>query len=531
MCSRCASSPVGGGFAIAKHIFGRSDAGIGILSQPPDRDAISATELVTSAAADTAGVRSARVSWVKRHRLLLQITDVIAIVGVLVLTYFWRFVDDGTIGLGPHLFPSTWVLTALGGLWMVALSVTESRSQDLFGVGLDEYRQVIAASLGAFGALAIGSYLAQAELSRYFFAVTLPIGMGLLIFGRWLTRVYLGLQRANGRALTPTVVIGDHAEVAEAVRNMRRHTEAGYLPSWTCLLDGPSQADPRDVDDVRRLPAIPFEDVSRLSDEGTVGAVLIAGWLSRQDSRRLAWSLEGSPVELLFVPRVADVAGPRMHVRTVEGLDLIQVDLPHFSGWDYRVKRAFDVVFSAAVLTLLSPLYAALAVAIKVSDGGPVFFRQERVGFQGEPFVIHKFRTMVVNAEEYLAELQVESTGNGALFKMAADPRVTRLGQLLRRTSLDELPQFWTVLRGSMAVVGPRPHLEHELAQFPDDGMRRLLIKPGITGLWQVNGRSELSLEDSLRLDLSYVENWSMTGDLAIILKTVRAMFQPRGAW
>lgn len=466
-----------------------------------------------------------------KHRLLLLISDVVAIVAVLALTHLWRFADDATVGLGSRLYPSNVVLASIGLFWMVALSVTDSRSPKHFGVGLDEYRHVITASLSAFGALAIGSYLAQAELSRFFFAVTLPLGVALLILGRWLARVYLGRQRAAGGALTQTIVIGDHAEVAEAIRRMRRHTEAGYLPGWACLLDGPEETDPRDVEEVGSLPRVPYAEVSDLSSTGDVGAVLIAGWLSRQDSRRLAWSLEGSQVELLFVPRVADVAGPRMHVRTVEGLDLIQVDLPHFTGWGYRVKRAFDVIFSAVVLFLLSPLYVALAIAIKVSDGGPMFFRQERVGFQGEPFVIHKFRTMVVDAEDLLSELRADSTGNGVLFKMDADPRVTRLGQFLRRTSLDELPQFWTVLTGAMSVVGPRPHLENELAEFPDEGMRRLLIKPGITGLWQVNGRSELSLEDSLRLDLSYVENWSMTGDLAIILKTVRAMITPRGAY
>jgi len=188
-------------------------------------------------------------------------------------------------------------------------------------------------------------------------------------------------------------------------------------------------------------------------------------------------------------------------------------------------------VFSVLALVLLAPIMLVVAIAIYVDDPGPIIFRQQRIGLRGQPFTIHKFRSMAVDAESRLAALRAQSIGNGPLFKMENDPRLTRVGRFLRKYSLDELPQFWTALKGDMSVVGPRPHLEKELDQFPDEGLRRLLIKPGITGLWQVSGRSDLSLEDSIKLDLRYVENWSIVGDLVIVLQTVKAMVTPKGAY
>lgn len=210
---------------------------------------------------------------------------------------------------------------------------------------------------------------------------------------------------------------------------------------------------------------------------------------------------------------------------------MLHVDLPRYSGTKYWLKRSFDVFFAAAALVALSPVLGLVALAIKLDDGGPVLFRQERIGLGGEPFVIHKFRTMCADAEAKIDALIAEAGGQALLFKLEHDPRITRIGSTLRKFSLDELPQFWTVLRGGMSIVGPRPQVSREVAEYTDAAHRRLLIKPGITGLWQVNGRSQLSLEESIRLDLRYVENWSLTGDLAIIMKTVRTVLRPRGAY
>ncbi|MBK8460506.1 MAG: exopolysaccharide biosynthesis polyprenyl glycosylphosphotransferase [Micropruina sp.] len=207
------------------------------------------------------------------------------------------------------------------------------------------------------------------------------------------------------------------------------------------------------------------------------------------------------------------------------------MELPRYTGWNHFLKRAFDVVFSSLALVCLAPLLFAVAVAIWLDDGGPIMFKQKRIGLRGESFTIHKFRTMVVDAESKVDRMIEDAGGRALLFKVEDDPRVTRLGSVLRRYSLDELPQFWTALRGDMSVVGPRPQVAREVAEYSSDAHRRLLTKPGITGLWQVSGRSDLSVEESIALDLWYVENWSLTGDLAIILKTLKVVLRRHGAY
>lgn len=474
-----------------------------------------------------AGLADRLRSWGGKYRLLVFTVDFVVIAIVMIISHIFRFdADFATVGAKQLLEP-----LLIGVTWFGLLSITESRQIKHFGSGLTEYRRVIRGSFYAFGAVAIGSYLFQAEVSRFYFVVSLPLGVGLLLAGRWACRVLLGVLRTSGRALTRAIVIGRPGQIDEAVRDMTRHPEAGYVPVAVCVMraDG---GEPPETD----LPQIAFKslpDYMRLHEGAAgraIGAVVVAGGLSRHTTRRLSWGLDGDQAELLIIPRIADVAGPRLHMRSVEGLGLMQVELPRYSGWNYHLKRAFDIVFAIVALVLLSPVFLAIAIAIKADDPGPVLFRQERVGRGGRPFVIHKFRSMATDAEARLDALRAKSIGNGALFKMEHDPRVTRVGRVLRKLSLDELPQFWTVLRGDMSVVGPRPHLEKELAEFPDAGLRRLMIKPGITGLWQVNGRSSLSLEESVRLDLSYVENWSLSGDVAIILRTVRAVLRRDGA-
>jgi exopolysaccharide biosynthesis polyprenyl glycosylphosphotransferase len=247
--------------------------------------------------------------------------------------------------------------------------------------------------------------------------------------------------------------------------------------------------------------------------------------------RELGWALDARRVSLVVAPALTDVAGPRIHARPVAGLPLIHVEYPSFEGRLKWTKRFFDVVSSALGLVLLSPLLLALAIAVRRGSPGPALFAQERVGLGGETFRMLKFRTMVVEAEDLLPGLLDASDGNGRLFKLKRDPRVTRVGALLRRYSLDELPQLVNVLRGDMSLVGPRPPLRSEVEQYNPWEHRRFLVPPGVTGLWQVSGRSDLSWEDSIRLDLYYVENWSLTGDLAIVYRTARTVVSARGAY
>jgi exopolysaccharide biosynthesis polyprenyl glycosylphosphotransferase len=247
--------------------------------------------------------------------------------------------------------------------------------------------------------------------------------------------------------------------------------------------------------------------------------------------KHLSWQLEGTAAELVLSSRLTDVAGPRISLRQVEGLPLIRVRIPDYEGSAHLAKRALDIAVSGLAVVAIALITPVIALAIKLDDGGPVFFRQTRIGKDGTEFGMLKFRTMCTDAEAKLAALKTQDEGNGVMFKMKHDPRVTRVGAFLRKTSLDELPQFWNVLRGDMSVVGPRPPLPVEVATYDGTVARRLYIKPGITGLWQISGRSDLSWDDSIRLDLRYVENWSLISDLQIMFRTGRAMIQPKGAY
>jgi exopolysaccharide biosynthesis polyprenyl glycosylphosphotransferase len=264
---------------------------------------------------------------------------------------------------------------------------------------------------------------------------------------------------------------------------------------------------------------------------GSDAVVVTSDNATRHDYlRKLAWSLEGAGVELLIDPGLEEIVGPRLHIRPITGSPLVHVGEPHFAGWRRLAKRISDLGLATLVLAITTPIMLIIAGVVKLQDGGPVIFRQTRVGRGGELFTLLKFRSMVIDAEARKADLLALNEGHGALFKLRDDPRVTRFGRFIRALSLDELPQLFNVLRGSMSLVGPRPHLAHELAQMPQEASRRLLVSPGVTGLWQVSGRSDLHEEDGIRLDLRYVDNWSLTHDLQILWKTASAVLARRGA-
>ena len=247
--------------------------------------------------------------------------------------------------------------------------------------------------------------------------------------------------------------------------------------------------------------------------------------------QELGWQLEESATELILTTGLTNVAGPRIHARPVEGLPLMHVELPQYTGARHTLKRLFDIAASASALLFLLPVFLLLAILIKRDSPGKVLFRQERVGKGGKKFLMVKFRSMVESAEDDLSGLLDQNEGAGMLFKMQHDPRVTEVGRWMRKYSLDELPQFWNILKGDMSLVGPRPPLQREVDGYKNRVHRRLYIKPGLTGMWQTNGRSELNWQDSVRLDLYYVENWSLAGDLIIIWRTALQMIRPVGAY
>lgn len=476
--------------------------------------------------ASAAAPRTYTSRWFDKYRKVVWLSDFVTVTSTVIVTFLFLFGPDSQ--RGGTTVQYVWFAPLLIVGWLLMLEAVDSRDRAVIGVGLAEYRRVMKGSLYLFGAVAVLSYWLLLELSRALFVTTLPIGVAALLAGRWITRRQLTRLRSAGRAMTRTLIVGEQSAVRHVVDDLRRHADAGYLPAAVSVV---GYADPQHPYDDLAIPHVPFHSLTEAAVSGSYGAVIVAEGVKRSQSRDLAWSLENRPIELMFVPRLVDAAGPRLSFRSVEGLSLMHVDLPRYTGGKLVVKRVFDIVFSAAALLLLSPVFLVVAIMIKLDDGGPIFFRQQRVGRFGEPFTIHKFRTMCLDAESKIDALIEANGGAALLFKLEDDPRITKIGKVLRKYSIDELPQFWTSLQGGMSVVGPRPQVDREVAEYTDIYHRRLLIKPGITGLWQVSGRSDLTMDESIRLDLRYVENWSLVGDITIVLKTIAVVLRREGAF
>jgi exopolysaccharide biosynthesis polyprenyl glycosylphosphotransferase len=412
--------------------------------------------------------------------------------------------------------------------WVVMLVATRTYDARVLGVGGDEYRRGARASVYFWGLVAIGSYMTQFELSRFILVLAFTIGTFLLLLGRWSARKVLHRARRRSTAWSHRVLaVGGREEVDALVAELEREPYAGLKVVGACMPPGDA-AMGASVPVVGSLTSVP-EAVARLGVD-TV-AVTASRGLTGGVLRRLGWDLEGAGVDLVVAPALTDIAGPRVHVRPVSGLQLLYVEQPEFTGPTWAMKEAFDRILATVALAVLAPVMALIAVAVRLTSPGPVIFRQVRVGRGGDVFTVYKFRTMVVDAERHLEALWELSEGNDVLFKLKDDPRVTRVGRFLRRISLDELPQLWNVVVGNMSLVGPRPALPNEAERYGRSTARRLLVKPGITGLWQVSGRSDLSWEDSVRLDLYYVENWSFAGDIQILWKTLSAVVRGHGAY
>jgi exopolysaccharide biosynthesis polyprenyl glycosylphosphotransferase len=414
------------------------------------------------------------------------------------------------------------------GTWVLMLRLHGAYDRRLLGHGPEEYKVVATASFRLFALVAIASYVLRLDVARGYVAMAMPAGMIGLLVARWLWRKWLTMHRAQGLMSGAVLVVGDREHLAGLIRALNSAPEAGYRVVAACCGDAERGY-------IGQVPVLGDEsETAKIAQR--IGANTVACTSSaRFDAgglRRLGWALEGQEVDLVVVPRLTDVAGPRVLTRPVAGLSLLHVEAPVFAGPQLAVKTAIDRIAAAALtLIVLSPLFAVVSVLIRRDHGGPVFFRQEPIGKDGVSFPMLKFRTMLVGAEAMLASLRDRSESPGPLFKLSDDPRITRIGATLRRYSLDELPQLVNVLRGQMSLVGPRPPLPSEVETYGNDVRRRLLVKPGMTGLWQINGRSDLTWEESVRFDLYYVENWSVMSDLMILWRTGRAVLRASGAY
>jgi exopolysaccharide biosynthesis polyprenyl glycosylphosphotransferase len=475
--------------------------------------------------------------WRRLFQRRLVLTDLLSLVWVVFGTQIaWFGFGNAQLAISADSRISEisyWIFSiVLILLWMGALSWNDSRSPRVMGWGSSEYLRVVDASLRLFGAIAIVAFLTKVDVARGFLLLSLPIGVFVLLWTRWLWRQWLVMKRRRGTFSARVLLVGSELSVAQIGRELLRNPSAGYYVVGACTPTGK-------VADFIPGTAIPMmgsvhavERAMELTGADTV-AVTSTDELPPDKVKQISWNLQAGRQHLVLAPSIVDIAGPRLHTRPVAGLPLIHVETPRFSKGQLFLKRIVDLLAGGAAVLLLSPLFVFLALSIRMSSEGAVLFRQTRVGRNGAEFTMLKFRSMVVNAEELLENLRRQrekegmDSGNEVMFKMKNDPRVTSIGRIMRKFSLDELPQLFNVIGGSMSLVGPRPPLPSEVEQYASHVHRRFLVKPGITGLWQVSGRSSLSWEETVRLDLSYVENWSLVGDIAILAKTARAAIVP----
>jgi exopolysaccharide biosynthesis polyprenyl glycosylphosphotransferase len=474
-----------------------------------------------------------RTRWQRQYAAKLRITDTMVVCAAVALAQYARF--------GPTSHPPGYVKYYVPGfsvlfmiIWLVALAGFRSRSPRLTGTGIEEYRRVLTASFWTFGAIAIVALLLKLDIARGYLAVALPSGALGLVLTRAMWRGYLARKRAKGGYQTAVLAIGELDAVETLANELVRNPMDGYhvvgvgVPGY-----GPPRGEHVTVNG-RPVPIIGGETYA-VEAIRTCGAdtVAIAGTehFGVRGIRRLLWDLEPMGVDLVVSTGVMDVALSRLVMRPNAGLPLLHIEKPQYHSAKRFEKRAFDFCFALAALVGTLPILLIAAIAIKITSRGPVFYSSERIGIDGRPFAMLKFRTMVHDADKQLASLLDANENDGLLFKIRDDPRITRVGRILRRFSIDELPQFINVLRHEMSVVGPRPPLRREVEAYDCEVIRRLLVMPGVTGLWQVSGRSDLSWNEAVRLDLSYVDNWSMVADIVIIVKTLRAVFGRTGAY
>ncbi len=464
--------------------------------------------------------------WQRRYQRLLVLVDLGVILISTLVALEVRF-GDSSQSVDGISYP--WLSVLLVPIWLMSLVGARAYETRFVGTGADEFKRVSSASLRLMAVIAVVAYTFKIGLARGYVAIALPLGTLLLLLGRYGMRRWLHARRKNGSYQHRVLAVGGSAGVAELAAQLDEEPYVGLALIGACL---PAGEDPTALGELPVLGS-PAEVIAAVQATGADTVAVASGpGISPETLRHLSWDLEGTGIELVVAPGLLDVAGPRIIARPVAGLPLLHVEEPELSGPRQLLKASAEWLFATIAFIFAVPILVALAVIIRLDSPGAPLFRQTRVGRHGRDFTVYKLRTMHADAESLLESLrdQNEAT-DGLLFKIREDPRVTRVGKLLRRWSLDELPQLWNVVKGDMALVGPRPPLPGEVAQYGPEVARRLLVRPGITGLWQVSGRSNLSWDDSIRLDLYYVENWSLALDAMIVWKTFFAVFRRDGAY
>ncbi len=494
--------------------------------------ATASTLRLVESPADRTEVTVGRSVWERRLTRSIMAADLVVLAVAIGLAHVLRYrtlsapdVDD---------FGYRVLSLVLFATWFSALVTFRTHDPKVLDAGSRQYQAVARASFAVFGWLAIATLMFKWNPSRGFIIMAFAFGISFLFVERRLWRTWVNRSRRQGRYLSKVLVIGGVRSAKTMTLRFSEDAGSGFRVAGVWVPDRVAAPDERFHVGETAVPVMGTEsDLGEALGCDSVDTVVVTDTehLGHDGMRELAWALEDRDVNLLVAPNVVDVAGPRIHLEAHGNMPLIYLSGPSYSRARTVRRALFDRTFAGMVLLASSPVWLAAMLAIKLTSRGPVFYRSERIGTHGVPFQMLKLRTMVHGADQQREELEHHNEGAGPLFKLRDDPRVTRVGRILRRYSIDEIPQFFNVLRGDMSVVGPRPPLRAEVDLYDEHTHRRLLVKQGVTGLWQVSGRSDLSWEDSVRLDLDYVENWTMLRDMQIIIRTARAVLASKGAY
>jgi exopolysaccharide biosynthesis polyprenyl glycosylphosphotransferase len=461
------------------------------------------------------------------------VTDVILINAALLIAYWVRYDRQLFRSVDPANNVPYRVYLPLVGL-LTVIWLFASRREGAYDVRrgrplLDELYAVVSATTLAIMLMVVLVFFYR----RLFYSRLIFVYAGILIvflvsIARIVRQIVLTRLRQMGRGVDRVLIIGA-GEVGRAViRNLIAQPELGYRVIGF-LDDNPAKG-ASDIGPIRALG--PLENLPQVIHEHAIDQVMITlPWQYHRKTVRLVTESERAGVKARVVPDLFQLSLGGVDVEAINGIPLISVKETTLTGLNLALKRSVDVLLASAVLLVGAPVWLLIALAIRLDSRGPVLFRQERIGRDGKPFTVYKFRSMYQNAEELLEKLRAQNEASGPLFKVRDDPRRTRVGRFIRQTSLDEIPQFLNVLRGEMSIVGPRPGLRSEVAQYQDWHHKRLEVLPGITGLWQVSGRSDLTFDEMVMLDIYYAENWSLSLDLRIMLRTVPQILFGDGAY
>jgi len=474
----------------------------------------------------------------KNYAAAVGVLDFVVLLVTSAITYFACYgrllIADNVQDVGTLRYEISPQFVGLGLLitWLLALTVFKTRDPKLVGSDFSEYRRVVNASLTVLGALAFGALFFKVDVSRVYVTSILFFGLLAILLERRIARAWLRKQRLNGRFQRRVALYGPKAELQFELDKFKKNKEAEFEPVF--VIEDDKQLTLRMLKD-NKTKNFNIGDLAEICNENNVELVQVVGSspTSVDMHKRLYWALDGHEISFVVSPAITGVSSSKVTTRVIAGSPLLEIASTKFTGPQYLVKTTFDVLFSIVALVIASPVMLITAIVIKVTDGGPVFFKQTRIGVNGKEFQILKFRSMKVGAEKEFEQLAAQAgyEVNAVQFKLKDDPRITKVGKFIRKTSIDELPQFINVLKGDMSVVGPRPHVHKEVQAYDDHAVRRLLVKPGITGPWQVGGRSELTWEESVALDLSYVENWTLLTDISLIFRTIVYVFRGSGAF